>query len=216
VVDFDGFPKETFAFLRALSKNNKKAWFDAHKDDYQSFYVEPANAFIAAMVPRVRKLSIGGGGAMRIYRDTRFSKDKKPYKDHLDLFFWHGKKKSWDVPGFFMRLSAGEVWLGAGMHHFVDPKRLASFRKAIDDDKRGKKIAAIVKKLEKAGYDVGGRELKTVPRGFDPEHERADLLKHKGLFAMVEAKPKDAQGSKFVGFCIRHFEALEPLNSWLV
>ncbi len=215
--EFEGFPKETFAFLKGLSKNNKKPWFVAHEDDYDDFYLAPAKAFIDAMVPRLRKVSkaIGGGGAMRIYRDTRFSKDKRPYKDHLDIFFWEGKKKSWDVPGFYMRVMKDSVWLGVGMYSFADPKQLARFRNAVADSKRGKELARLVAKLEKMGYEVGGRELKTVPRGFDPEHERAELLKHKGLYAMVETEPRDAQKKNFVGTCVGHFEKLEPLNAWL-
>jgi uncharacterized protein (TIGR02453 family) len=222
MADFRGFPKETFAFLRGLSKNNKKLWFDAHKDDYENFYVAPAVAFIEALGPRLKKLSKrvefearAGGSLMRIYRDVRFSKDKRPYKDHLDLFFWEGRNKGWDAPGFFMRLTKDEVWLGTGMHHFMDPKRVASYRRAVDDDAKGKKLATLVAKLRKAGYTVGGEELKKVPKGFEPDHPRAALLKHKGLFAMAETTPKNAQGKGFIAWCAKEFETLEPINEWL-
>lgn len=214
MADFEGFPKETFAFLRALAKNNKKAWFDAHKQDYEDFYLAPGKAFVEALTARLKK-RVGGGSMMRIYRDTRFSKDKRPYKDHLDMFFWQGKTKSWDVPGYYMRLEANSVWLGAGVYYFVDAKQIAAYRKRVVDAKRGKELVAILSTLEKLGYDVGGKELKKVPRGFDPEQARAELLKHKGLYAMVEAKPKDAHTKKFVSFAQDHFDAMEPLNAWL-
>lgn len=222
--DFQGFPKATFSFLRGLSKNNKKAWFDAHKDDYESFYVEPALAFVRELGLRLRKIRKSvqfdpkvGGSVMRIYRDVRFSKDKRPYKDHLDLFFWEGAKKGWDSPGFFLRLEHDELWLGAGMHQFVDGSQLAMYRKAVADARRGKKLEALVTKLRKAGYTVGGQELKKVPKGFDPDHDRADLLKHKGLWAGIETKiPKEASSAKLVGWCAAHFEKLAPISEWLL
>jgi uncharacterized protein (TIGR02453 family) len=97
---FGGFPKGTAKFLRGLSKNNEKAWFEAHRGDYQTGYVEPALAFVEAIGPRLQKISPSisfepkiNGSLFRINRDVRFAKDKRPYKDHIDLWFWHGDKR---------------------------------------------------------------------------------------------------------------------------
>ena len=122
---FSGFPRTTATFLKGLSENNEKAWFDAHRGEYQSAYVEPALGFVAAIGPRLQKISPStnyepriNGSLFRINRDVRFAKDKRPYKDHIDLWFWHGDKRGWDSPGFFFRMLSDRLILGAGMHRF--------------------------------------------------------------------------------------------------
>ena len=107
---FEGFPKGTAKFLTALAKNNDRAWLEKNRKAYDEDLIEPALAFVEAMGPELRKISRGvraeprvGGSVMRMNRDTRFAKDKSPYKTHLDIFFWEGDQKGWDRPGFFFR-----------------------------------------------------------------------------------------------------------------
>src|SRR5688500_19041605 len=121
---FGGFPSETMAFLEGIAAHNDKDWFTANRALYDVGYVEAGKAFVAAMAPELRHISPDvrfepkiGASLSRVNRDTRFSRDKRPYKDHLDIFFWHGDLKGWAHPGFFLRLTAESVWLGAGMHH---------------------------------------------------------------------------------------------------
>ena len=128
---FEDFSRELPTFLGDLTANNSKKWFDAHRKDYEALYVEPAKAFVEAMGPALQKLSPGvraeprvNGSLMRINRDTRFSKDKTPYKTTLDLMFTEGEGKMRLCPGFYFRISADELGMGAGMHGF-DPDRLA-------------------------------------------------------------------------------------------
>ncbi len=109
---FKGFPKETLEFLAALRTNNDKKWFDAHRADYESYFVEPAKDFVAALAPRLKTIDRKihaepriNGSILRIQRDVRFARDKSPYKDHLDLWFWTGEEKGWDSSGFFLRLT---------------------------------------------------------------------------------------------------------------
>ncbi|HEX9783748.1 MAG TPA: DUF2461 family protein, partial [Opitutaceae bacterium] len=108
---FSGFPSETARFLRAFGENNDKAWFDAHRADYESAYLAPARSFVAALGPRLQRISPAvafapkvNGSIFRINRDVRFFKDKWPYKDHIDLWFWRGDRRGWDSPGFFFRM----------------------------------------------------------------------------------------------------------------
>ncbi len=192
---FQGFPKETAKFLRDLTKNNEKAWFDAHRDAYQRDYVTPALAFVAAIGPRLQKISPSvafepkiNGSLFRINRDVRFSKDKRPYKNHVDLWFWHGDRRGWATPGFFFRLLPDRLILGAGMHRFEKPQ-LDVFRNAVVDQRAGKALAKAVAEIRAAGpYEIGGATRKSVPRGFDPAHERAEYLLHEGLFAGFETE----------------------------
>ena len=114
-----GFPPETLAFLRGIAANNTKDWFTANRALYDAS-VEGAKAFVAAVGPRLRELSPTiqfepkiGASLSRVNRDTRFDKGKDPYRDNLDLWFWHGEKKGWDQPGFYLRITGDGVWIAA-------------------------------------------------------------------------------------------------------
>ena len=221
---FSGFPEGTFRFLRGLTKNNTKAWFDAHRDAYQAFYVDPARALVAAVGPRLQAVSPTvaydprvNGSLFRINRDVRFAKDKTPYKNHIDLWFWHGGRRGWGSPGFFFRLAADRLILGAGMHKFDKP-RLDAFRNAVIDGRSGKALVKAIDQVKAAGpYAIGGGSRKTVPRGFDGTHERAGLLLHDGLWAEWDGAIDSSVSSvKFVDFCVGHFKAVWPVARWLL
>ena len=160
---FEGFGKGTTLFLSGLARNNDKKWFEAHREDYESHLMEPAKSFVEAIGPRLKKLDKSihaeakvNGSIMRINRDIRFSKDKSPYKDHLDLWFWSGTQKGWDKSGFFFRLTPKRLMLGAGMHGFMRPV-LAKYRKAVADARKGAALASVGKDVTRAGYEVGGQ-----------------------------------------------------------
>jgi len=221
---FDGFPKQTLTFLRGLGKNNNKAWFDDHRADYDAYFIEPAKAFVAAMgdklvsiAPHVSAEPKVNGSIFRINRDVRFSKDKTPYKDHLDLWFWEGPDRKQGSSGFYFRLRDKALMLGVGMHGF--PKELlAKYRSAVADDATGKPLVAAQKKVEKAGYTLEGIGYKKVPRGFDPEHPRAELLKHGALHCGITLSPLPAEvhSKKLVTLCMGHWRKMAPVHRWLV
>jgi uncharacterized protein (TIGR02453 family) len=219
---FEGFPDGTLRFLRGLAKNNSKAWFDAHRADYDAFYVSAAKSFVEAIGPRLQKISKTvqyeprvNGSLFRINRDVRFSKDKSPYKAHLDLWFWEGAHRGWESPGFFFRLAPTKLIVGAGMHQF--PKaQLAGYRDAVLDDRAGKALMKLAEPLRRGGYELGGATRKMVPRGFDSSHPRAGLLLHEGLHATWEAKVPASLGTAgFVDECLVHFRAAAPVAKWL-
>ena len=135
---FSGFPRETLTFLRGLSRNNEKHWFDAHRSEYEAYFLEPAKAFVEAAGDGLERFAPGvhaeprvNGSIFRINRDIRFSKDKTPYKDHLDMWFWEGERKG-AVSGFYMRVGTRELSLGVGAHCF-DKNRLKTYRDAVCD-----------------------------------------------------------------------------------
>jgi uncharacterized protein (TIGR02453 family) len=219
---FSGFPDGTLRFLRGLERNNSKAWFDAHRADYETFYVGGAKSFVEAIGPRLKKVSKGvcyeprvNGSLFRINRDVRFSKDKSPYKAHLDLWFWEGDRRGWESPGFFFRLAPTRLTLGAGMHRF-SKEQLDSYRSAVVDERAGKALAKLADRLRAVGYEIGAATRKTVPRGFDAAHPRAALLLHEGLHATWEgAVPPSIATPKFVDECVKHFRTTAPVSSWL-
>jgi uncharacterized protein (TIGR02453 family) len=219
---FAGFPRGTFAFLKELAANNNKPWFDAHRDDYQAFYVAPAAAFVSALGPRLKKIAPGiqfeprvNGSIFRINRDVRFAKDKSPYQTKLDLWFWHGDRRGWDAPGFFLRIAPDAVGMGAGMHGLAGPQ-LARFREAVVDDRSGKALVKAIAAVRAAGrYEVRGATRKAVPRGLPADSPRADLLRHESLWANFETKPAEAMKPTFVDFCAGHLKAMAPIARWL-
>jgi uncharacterized protein (TIGR02453 family) len=216
------FSKETVRFLAGLQAHNEKEWFEAHRADYDEHFVAPAKAFVEAVAPKLAKIDPEihaeprvNGSIMRINRDVRFSKDKSPYKDHLDLWFWSGEEKGWESSGFFFRLTSKELMLGAGMHGFMPPV-LERYRQAVLDDKKGKALVAAVAKVRKGGYEVGGQTYKKPPRGVAADHPRADLLKHGGLYAGWTVKhPRELGGPGLVSLAAKHYAAMAPLHHWL-
>lgn len=219
---FEGFPKEGLRFLAQLDKNNDRAWFHAHRVGYDEGLLEPGVEFIQAIGPRLRAISPDfhaepkiNGSIFRIHRDTRFSKDKSPYKTHFDMWFWQGPSK--DNPGLWMRLTPKELTLGAGAHVFDKPA-LARYRAAVDDGTRGKALERALAKVRAAGpYEIWGSSYKRVPPPYRQDHPRAALLKHSGLFGGITLKlPPEVHTAKLPDLVIAHFKALRPLQDWVM
>lgn len=220
---FRGFPAETFEFLAGLSRHNDREWFEAHREEYDSFCVEPALAFVDAVGPKVKALSPGtkfeprvGGSLLRIHRDQRFARDPKPYKEYLDVWFWRGEHKGRDAPSFSVRLHADRVVVGAGIRA-LGGDQLSAYRAAVDDARRGRSLAKVVEQLCREGpYSLAGQLRTRVPSGFEAEHPRAELLRRTGLFVCRDGPiPRSASKARFADECVEHFAAMVPLCKWL-
>ncbi|HZQ37086.1 MAG TPA: DUF2461 domain-containing protein [Dehalococcoidia bacterium] len=189
---FAGFPRETVAFLAGLREHNDRAWFDAHRAQYDAFYVGAGREFVLAAAERLQEISPGLrgepkvlGSIGRINRDTRFSVDKRPYKDHLDIGFWEGERKR-SPSGLFLRITPETCGVGLGAPPFDKP-RLAAFRTAVADSEHGPALVAAVAAVEAAGHAVLGEEFKRTPAGYgelEPERER--LLRFAALWSVNE------------------------------
>ena len=143
-MSFAGFPRELIYFLSELRKNNDREWFQAHRAEYENFLVEPAREFVVALGDCLSSLGSGihaeprvRGSIFAINRDVRFSKDKTPYKTHLDLWFWQGDGPSRERPGYFFRLTPETLTLGAGMHGFSDAQEIPLPAEAFSDQLPG-------------------------------------------------------------------------------
>jgi uncharacterized protein (TIGR02453 family) len=222
VVSFDGFPKEGLKFLAQLEKNNNREWFAANRAGYDDGLLEPGMEFVMAIGPKLRKIAPDihaeakvNGSIFRIHRDTRFSKDKTPYKTHFDMWFWQGASKN--NPGLWMRLAPKEMVVGAGAHYFDKPV-LARYREAVDDDARGKAVQKAIARVRAAGpYEIWGSHYKRVPSPYPQDHPRAELLKHAGLYAGITLNlPPEVHTSKLPDLVAGHFKALKPLQDWVV
>ena len=220
---FSGFQSEGFDFLRDLAVNNNKPWFEANRRGYDEGLLGPARLFVGAMGMALSEFAPGihaeprvSGSIFRIHRDIRFSRDKRPYKTHFDLWFWQGDRHSRDCPGYFLRLRPDAVVVGAGRHAF-DKEILAAFREAVADERRGEALSQTLATVHAAGADVGGAHYKRVPRGFAADHPRADLLRYNALHAWIEEPlPPQVYTAEFVDFCYERFQKVSPVQQWIL
>lgn len=219
---FTGFSDDTLKFLAGIERHNDKTWFDKHRQDYEDHWLAPGLAFVEAVGPGLKKIDPTvmavpriNGSIFRLHRDVRFSKDKRPYKDHLDMWFWSGPKKKEAISGFFFRLKKDHVLVGVGNHMF-SKELLARYRERVADDKSGKALVAALKKVEKAGYEAEGEHYKKMPRGFDVSGPREPLIKHNALYAHLQLPINDdVKQASFVKTCLAHYKKMLPVHQWL-
>lgn len=221
---FSGFSGRTLAFLDELSRNDDRAWFEAHAEDCENDVIGPAKEFVGALGPRLRELDPKiqaiprvRGSIKAFERRRRFPNRQMPlYKPYLDLWFWSGQRRAWDNAGFFFRLTPVRLILAAGMVEF-QKEALARYREHVLDEEQGTALAAIVDDLRAAGYSVVGESYKRTPRGVPADHPRATLTKHGGLIATLDREhPRELVTAAFVDHAFVHFSRMARLHAWLV
>lgn len=219
---FRGFPPDLFAFLEDLKNHNERDWFQANKDRYLQSVVEPVSSFIRAVDGSLAKVSDcfvadsrpHGGSMFRIYRDVRFSRDKRPYKEHTACQFRHIAGKNAHAPGFYVHIEPGRVFFGGGIWHPAGPE-LRRLRTAIDEDQDGWKKATRSRGFKKRFKEIEGDSLKRPPQGFDADHPLIEDLKRKSFFAMQAVDEKVALGPAFLAEVEKAFVALSPFMAFL-
>ena len=192
------FNPDLFDFLRRLTKNNNREWFAKNKAWYQQVVVEPALSFINDFAPHLYELSPHlvadarptRGSLFRIYRDTRFSPDKRPFKTHVGIHFSHSSGKDAHAPVFYLHLEPDNCFAAAGIWH-PDNRTLTRVRSAIVSD--SDRWAAFRKKLK-----LEGDKLSRPPKGFDRQHPFIEDLKMKDFVASVTFTEDQICGSKFL------------------
>jgi uncharacterized protein (TIGR02453 family) len=210
------FGPELFGFLAELKDHNDRDWFAANKGRYEADLLEPALAFVEDFEPHLRAITPHlradarrvGGSLFRIYRDTRFSKDKTPYKTMAGIYFRHEQSKALHAPGFYLHLAPGDVFAGGGIWH-PDTKTAHAIRTAIAADPEGWQAAI-------AGVELGqGDALKRVPQGFDKDHPLADDLKRRDFAAIERMSEGEATAPHFLDRYARACESMVPLMRFL-
>ena len=192
------FRPELFQFLRRLKKNNKREWFAKHKVEYQELVVEPALLFITDFAPHLAKMSPffvadarpSRGSLFRIYRDIRFSHDKRPFKTHVGIHFLHASGKDAHAPVFYLHFEPDNCFAAAGIWR-PDNRALTRVRSAMVKD--AGRWAVIRNKLE-----LEGDSLSRPPRGFDPKHPFIDDLKRKDFITSVAFEEDQVCGNNFM------------------
>jgi uncharacterized protein (TIGR02453 family) len=207
------FTPELFVFLRQLRENNDRQWFAANKQRYEKEVRDPALRFIADFGPRLAKIAPRlvanprpvGGSMFRIYRDTRFSHDKSPYKTHIGIHFFHEKAKAApSVPGFYLHLSPGESFAAAGIWH-PDPVSLGRMREAIA--RRSMEWKAI----KRSKLPIEGGSLKRPPRGYAPDHPLIEDLKRTDFVTSARFSDKEVCSAEFLSDFARKCRKMTPL-----
>jgi len=200
---FKGFPTDAVDFLGKLEANNNREWFNAHKADYERACKEPMQLLLDDLDA---KFGTSNSKLFRIHRDVRFSKDKTPYKTWQAAHFAAG----------YLSLSADGLYVGTGAYMLEGPT-LERYRKAVADDRTGAELVKAQAALRKKGYEVEGHgdALKTVPRGYDKEHPRAELLKQKSVLAGKTFTPSEVSSPKLVAAVTKAITDIKPLTSWL-
>jgi uncharacterized protein (TIGR02453 family) len=202
------FDPALFRFLRELKANNTRDWFAENKSRYEDDVRGPALDFVVDVAPLLERISPrivadprpSGGSLFRIHRDTRFSKDKSPYKMYTGIQFRHELGRDAHAPGFYLHLEPKAVFVGAGIWH-PDAPALARIREAIADDPKSWSAA----KRVGARFELAGESLKRAPAGYEPEHPLIDDLKRKDFICAARLSEKDvcARGfvDEFAGLC---------------
>jgi uncharacterized protein (TIGR02453 family) len=215
------FTPNTFRFLDELAANNNKTWFEANKKNYELLVREPALDFIESMAPALASFAPAfraeprkiGGSLMRVYRDTRFSRDKTPYKTNIGIQFRHQLGKDIHAPGFYMHIASDECFFAAGCWH-PEADMLSGIRNLIVA-KPDKWLAARDDKKFTAEWNLAGDSLTRPPRGYDVNHPLIADIKRKDFIALSALSAAQVTGRGLVKLAEKRFTATLPFMKFL-
>jgi uncharacterized protein (TIGR02453 family) len=200
VTAFIGFGEGAIEFYDGLEADNSKAYWTDQREVYENDVRAPMLALLAALEPE-----FGAGKIFRPYRDVRFSHDKTPYKTHCGA----------TAGGFYVQVGSDGLVVAGGYYRMASDQ-VTRFRTAVAEDRRGTDLEKRLATLAADGLTVEGEALKTRPRGFDPDHPRMDLLRHKGLYGRRTWPPDDMLHEPgALDRVTTAWRALRPLIEWL-
>ena len=215
------FTQATFNFLDELAANNNKAWFEANKPRYEALVREPAFDFIEAMEVPLKTFAPNfraepkkvGGSLMRVFRDTRFSRDKTPYKTNIGIQFRHALGKDVHAPGFYVHIATDECFFGVGCWH-PESDALGKIRDLIAQ-KPEKWFAARDDKRFAAQWKLWGESLTLPPRGYAADHPAMSDIKRKDFVAIAPLSVKEVAGTGLVKLAEKRFAETAQFMSFL-
>lgn len=218
---FAGFGSDALAFLSELATNNNRDWFNANKERYERSVREPSLALIEAIAPGLERISPhfvasarrAGGSLMRIYRDTRFSRNKQPYKTNIGIQFRHALGKDVHAPGFYVHIEPSEGFVGAGIWR-PEADVLDAIRARIADAPHAWRRATRAPGFA-SRFELGGEQLKRMPRGYDPTHPMADDLRRKDFIGVSGYDIGAITAPGFVSYVLDCFADARPLMRFL-
>jgi uncharacterized protein (TIGR02453 family) len=216
---FSAFPPEGLQFLRALKRNNNREWFQEHKYIYESHVKRPINELIEAIGVELKSfapemVASPKVSAYRIHRDTRFSRDKTPYKTHVAAVFPRAGLGKHEGAGFYLQVAPSELLIGGGLY-MPFPEDLQAVRTHIAENFED--LAAIVKRpgFRKLFGSIQGEQLSRVPRGFNSDHPAAEYLRHKQFLVARSFDGRVATTGQFFKLVIETFRGMSAFVRFL-
>lgn len=218
---YASFKPSTIKFLKQLKANNNRDWFNENKRRYEEEVLDVALNFIQSMHDPLLEIAPHftaipkrmGGSLMRVYRDTRFSKNKTPYKTNIGIQFRHEQAKDVHAPGYYVHIDPDTVFIGVGMWRPA-PEALASIRQRIDQ-KPAEWQKAITDKSFRRQFQLGGESLSRPPRGYARDHPLIEDLKRKDFIAVRNLSIDAALQSRFQQKVETSFKAANPYMAFL-
>jgi uncharacterized protein (TIGR02453 family) len=216
---FSGFSPKALTFLADLKENNDREWFTPRKEEFAALLQLPMLELVGAVHREMLRFAPEYVGEpakclYRIYRDTRFAKDKTPYKTHVGALLWRTGLDKNSGSAYYFGVSAEAVEIAGGLYS-PDPDMLLAVRQQIAQDPDAFRATFQTRKVGKLLGELKGEKLSRVPKGFDPEHPAAELLKHKRWVLYTELDPALATGPKLLGEIVTRIEAMAPFVEYL-
>ena len=215
---------ESADFLAELRENNNRAWFQENRTRAEELLLVPARELVVEVGELLRRQRPDiiadprtDRSIYRINRDTRFSRDKTPYKTHLAVWWWEGVEGRLECPGFYFHFTPESIGLSTGCYRFSETG-LAGWRRALSDPKKAAAFRRLARDEEKRGAAFSDPELKRVPAGIDKDHPQAEYMRHKGFYTWLEIFPHPPEifGPDAAEYLYQHFLPSLKLHAWLV
>lgn len=215
------FSRKTFTFLTQLDENNNRDWFNENKQKYEDEVREPALNFIADISGDLARISPHfnaipkkiGGSLMRVYRDARFVKDKRPYKTNIGIQFRHEIGKDVHAPGFYVHISPEECFIGVGIWR-PDGPALRKIRDRISENSK-KWLTITQQKKFKHQFELAGESLVNAPRGYAKDHPMLEDLRRKDHIAITPLKKNVVTGDQFKKEVLKSFREANDYMEFL-
>ncbi len=214
------FTQDYLNFLSELANNNNRDWFNSHKKRFKDQVEAPFKAFLNDLIDRASALdpniSITPKEALfRIYRDTRFSKDKTPYKTHMSAVVAEGGRKGMKANGIYVQSSAEDFRIYSGFY-MPQPKEVQLIREAITSDLVGFQSIIDNPDFKNKFGAVQGEEHKRIPKEFAAVYEKQPLLIKKSFYVFHKFEPEVVLRDDLVDLCMEYFVAARPFGQFFV
>ena len=221
-MQFNGFKKEGIEFLQKLEKNNSKVWFENHRHTWEDTILAPNKAFVEDMgdtlqilVPTIKALPKVSGSLFKIYRDTRFSKNKTPMKDKIGLLFWQGLGHRMQSSSFYMHYTKENYFVASGIRAFKAPL-LKTYRNYIKNEKKRESLHQILEELQNKGYKYSPQKYIRVPKDFTGNETHLYLTKVDSMFAYIEYEiDNDFYSVKLLDKLFKIYDDMKDLQQWV-
>ncbi|KAB7889195.1 TIGR02453 family protein [Poseidonibacter ostreae] len=219
---FNGFKKEGVEFLKQLELNNTKVWFENNRHIWEENILKPNVAFVEEMgetleilVPTIKAKPKVSGSLFKIYRDTRFSKDKTPMKDKIGIIFWQGQAHRMQSASYYFFFNTQMYYIATGIRTFKPPL-LKAYRKYIQNKTNAMNLHNILQDIKQKGYQTPEPKYKRLPQGFKQEDEYSYLSKYNAIFGFQTYELDDTfYSEEIVDKAFKVFQDMDELRQWL-